>query len=196
MSHPYAPVPRPHENSGTHIALAWVTAVLTGLYMLPWAIAATRHKENTAMIALLNLFLGWSGVGWIVSLVLACLSDPVRNVAPSYGTFGYTPPPPPAGASYQVAPRALEPAPEFPAYQPPPSPFQGAQPIYQAQPVHQAPPPQHQALPGRAAPLFDEPVSSAPYAFGMNSNDPWSTYPAVSQEAPTVEGTVEDGRRR
>jgi len=192
VSNPYAPVPRPHENSGTHIVFAWIAAVLTGFYMLPWAIAATRHKENTVTIALLNLFLGWSGVGWIVSLVLACLSDPVRAVPPAYG--GYAPPPP-SGASYQVAPRALEPAPEFPPYQPPPSPFAGAQPSYQG---HVPPPttPAPRALAAGPRPMYEEPLGQSPYAFGMNSNDPFSTYPTVSQEAPTVEGTVEDGRRR
>lgn len=183
MSYPYGPVPRPHENSGAHIVWAWIATVFTGMYMLPWAIAATRHKENTVTIALLNLFLGWSGVGWIVCLVMACLADPVRPVV----GYGYQPPTavpgpyaqapyaqaPYANGAYAYgpyaqpsAPRALEPSPEFPPYQPPPSPF-----------------PQ-QARPGH------------PYAFGMNSTDPYSTYPEVALEPTTVEGTVEDGRRR
>ena len=32
------------------VAIAWICAVLTLLYMLPWAIAATRGKSNQAMI--------------------------------------------------------------------------------------------------------------------------------------------------
>ncbi|MGD7705032.1 superinfection immunity protein [Microlunatus sp. Y2014] len=123
--------PRPHENSGTHIAIAWILAVLTGFGLLPWAIAATRHKENTTTIALINVFLGWTGVGWIIALVMACLSDPVRpphqTVIPGYATPAphyqqsspYQQRTPPA-----ITARADE---EFPAYRPPPAPFAQAQ---------------------------------------------------------------------
>lgn len=51
--------------------IAWIVAVLTLLYMLPWAIAATRNKD-VASVGLINFFLGWSIVGWIVALVMAC----------------------------------------------------------------------------------------------------------------------------
>lgn len=52
--------------------VAWVVTVLTGLYMLPWAIAATRGKANQWGVFAGNLLLGWTVVGWIVALVLAC----------------------------------------------------------------------------------------------------------------------------
>jgi hypothetical protein len=42
--------------------------------MLPWAIAVTRGRSNMAAIGVLNLLLGWSLIGWIVSLVMACQS--------------------------------------------------------------------------------------------------------------------------
>lgn len=82
----YQPMP-PRENSGAHIAVAWILTVFTGFYLLPWAIAATRNKENTGTIALLNVLLGWTGVGWIITLVMACLADPVR-----YGMMAQPPP--------------------------------------------------------------------------------------------------------
>src|SRR3954447_23748228 len=62
------------QVSGAVVALAWVSAVLTLGYMLPWAIAATRGKANQAAIGVINLLLGWSFVGWVVALVMACLS--------------------------------------------------------------------------------------------------------------------------
>ncbi|WP_269545852.1 superinfection immunity protein [Cellulomonas bogoriensis] len=40
--------------------------------MLPWAIAVTRGRSNMAAVGVLNLLLGWSLIGWIVSLVMAC----------------------------------------------------------------------------------------------------------------------------
>lgn len=52
--------------------LAWVIAVCTCGYMLPWAIAASRGKANAGAIGWLNLLLGWSVIGWIVALVMAC----------------------------------------------------------------------------------------------------------------------------
>lgn len=67
---------QPYRSSTAHIVIAWIIAVLTAAYMLPWAIAATRNKSNTAVIALINLLLGWSLVGWIVALVMSVSSEP------------------------------------------------------------------------------------------------------------------------
>lgn len=169
----YYPVPvHQHENSGTHVVISWVVAVLTGFYMLPWAIAATRHKQNTTSIALLNLFLGWSGVGWVIALVLACLSDPVRYVevppAQAHGWYGQQPAPPPALTSGTE---------QFPQYQ---SSYQPGHPYHEA-PLHP-----------EASPYGPPPSSQ--HSFGMNSTDPFSTYPSVEQQAP-VEGHVDDRSR-
>jgi hypothetical protein len=52
------------------------------LYFLPSIIALTRSKRNTLSIFLLNFFLGWTLVGWVVALVWAVKADdypaPVR----------------------------------------------------------------------------------------------------------------------
>lgn len=63
-----------HDKSGKPVqaTTAWIVAICTLGYMLPWAIAATRGKSNTAAIGWLNLLLGWTGVGWLVALVMAC----------------------------------------------------------------------------------------------------------------------------
>jgi len=44
-------------------------------YFLPSIIALVRSKRDTLAIFLLNLFLGWTGVGWIVALVWAAKND-------------------------------------------------------------------------------------------------------------------------
>lgn len=51
---------------------AWIVAIATLGYMLPWAIAATRGKSNSGAIGWLNLLLGWSVIGWIIAIVMAC----------------------------------------------------------------------------------------------------------------------------
>lgn len=51
--------------------IAWVIAIVTCGYMLPWAIAATRGKSNTFAIGILNLLVGWTLIGWIIALVMA-----------------------------------------------------------------------------------------------------------------------------
>ena len=47
-----------------------------GLYFLPAIIAAVRNTHNSTAILLVNLFLGWTFVGWVVALVMALCSMP------------------------------------------------------------------------------------------------------------------------
>ena len=49
---------------------------LGAFYFLPAIIAAVRHTHNTAGILLLNIFLGWTVVGWFVALLMALFSAP------------------------------------------------------------------------------------------------------------------------
>jgi RsiW-degrading membrane proteinase PrsW (M82 family) len=46
-----------------------VLAIL--LYFLPYFIARYRHHHNTNSILVLNLFLGWSLIGWVIALAMA-----------------------------------------------------------------------------------------------------------------------------
>jgi Superinfection immunity protein/Protein of unknown function (DUF2510) len=73
---------RPKVGS-LHIVIAWVFAVFSFGYFLPWAVAATRQKSNTLTIGLLNFIVGWTVIGWIASLVMACATEPavINNVA-------------------------------------------------------------------------------------------------------------------
>lgn len=71
------------DKSGKPIqaTTAWIIAVLTLGYMLPWAIAATRGKSNAGAVGLLNLLLGWTVIGWIIALVMACTTHQKMAVA-------------------------------------------------------------------------------------------------------------------
>jgi hypothetical protein len=45
-----------------------------GLYFLPAIIAALRHTHNSGGILLLNLFFGWTLIGWFIALLMALSS--------------------------------------------------------------------------------------------------------------------------
>lgn len=53
------------------------------LYFLPWIVAHNRGHANEGAIFVLNLFLGWSLIGWVVALVWACTSQPSQPQQPS-----------------------------------------------------------------------------------------------------------------
>ncbi|MGA7219979.1 MAG: superinfection immunity protein [Candidatus Sulfotelmatobacter sp.] len=45
------------------------------MYFLPSIIALARSKRDITAIVLLNFFLGWTVIGWIVALVWAAKTD-------------------------------------------------------------------------------------------------------------------------
>lgn len=55
----------------------WVIAAL--LYFVPSVVAMTRHHRNGVAIGMLNIFLGWTLLGWVIALVWAFTA----NVEPS-----------------------------------------------------------------------------------------------------------------
>lgn len=50
--------------------------IAIAFYFLPAIIAAVRHTHNSTGILLLNLFLGWTVIGWFVALLMAIFSAP------------------------------------------------------------------------------------------------------------------------
>jgi hypothetical protein len=65
-------------------ALLLIVAGL-GLYFLPTIVGYS--KSNAGAIFLLNLFLGWTFIGWVVALVWASTTEPPRPVIPpTYST--------------------------------------------------------------------------------------------------------------
>jgi hypothetical protein len=45
------------------------------MYFLPSIIALARNKRDIVAIVLLNFFLGWSVIGWVVALIWAAKHD-------------------------------------------------------------------------------------------------------------------------
>lgn len=78
---------------------AWVLAICTLGYMLPWAVAAQRGARNSAQVFWVNLLTGWTLVGWVVALGMALrVHQPVPAAyAPApYAPVGAYPAGPPA----------------------------------------------------------------------------------------------------
>lgn len=46
--------------------------ILIVLYFFPALVAKMRDHEQTLAIFMLNLLLGWSGLGWCAALIWAC----------------------------------------------------------------------------------------------------------------------------
>ncbi len=149
---------QPYRCSTAHVVIAWICAVLTAGYLLPWAIAATRNRRNVASVALIDLFLGWSLIGWVVALVMACGNDaPVVVVQHTYA------PPPPLWHPQQqpwvqAQPQQGYPAPQRPPAQPPAPPALPAGPAYPSYPAESTGPTE----PTRVDPLGSEPTQQLP----------------------------------
>lgn len=69
------PVARVTALDSFYVFVAMGLVILLVAYFLPTGVALIRHKQNVLSIFLLNLFLGWSFVGWVVAIVWAASVD-------------------------------------------------------------------------------------------------------------------------
>ncbi len=60
----------------------WLGAILFLVYMLPTFVAERRKHHQLLAIGVLNLLLGWTVIGWVVCLVLACTAVRPRPPLP------------------------------------------------------------------------------------------------------------------
>ena len=56
---------------------AILITLLSLFYFLPAAITFYRKRANTGAILALNLFLGWSLIGWVIALVWALKDEQI-----------------------------------------------------------------------------------------------------------------------
>lgn len=52
-----------------------LTALSLGLYFVPTIIAAYRQIPNVGPVAVINLFLGWTFLGWVVALAMSVVGN-------------------------------------------------------------------------------------------------------------------------
>jgi hypothetical protein len=55
----------------TRLLRAIVTVIVVAMYLTPSLIAVERNPHSSRKIFLLNLFLGWTIVGWVIALMQA-----------------------------------------------------------------------------------------------------------------------------
>jgi hypothetical protein len=75
--------------------------LLIAMYFLPTLIASARNLHSRIGILMVNLFLGWTFVGWVAALIWA-IAAPAPYVV--YGQPPYSPYPPYPPQSYPPYP--------------------------------------------------------------------------------------------
>lgn len=56
-----------------------VIAIILVLYIIPSIIAAARYHRQLGAIVVINLFLGWTLLGWVIALAWAFSATPHRT---------------------------------------------------------------------------------------------------------------------
>jgi len=51
--------------------------VVLALYFLPSIVAVARRITHQGSVVVINVFLGWTFVGWVVALAMACRTNRV-----------------------------------------------------------------------------------------------------------------------
>jgi hypothetical protein len=59
-------------------ALDGAVLILLSRYFVPSIIAAARKVPNIGSVVVVNVFLGWTFIGWVVALAMAARSVPAR----------------------------------------------------------------------------------------------------------------------
>lgn len=68
---------QPHSKPISMLKMGLIIAAI--LYFVPAVVAFVRHKRNAPAILALNLFLGWSFLGWVAALIWSLLADAPRD---------------------------------------------------------------------------------------------------------------------
>lgn len=55
-----------------HPASLFGFIVFLAFYMIPTIVAVIRKVTNQGSVAVINIFLGWTLIGWVVALSMAC----------------------------------------------------------------------------------------------------------------------------
>lgn len=69
----------PVANGIVSLLVYGVLAAVLAAYFVP-LIVALKRNVNVGPVFVINLFLGWSLIGWVAALALACMSRPATTV--------------------------------------------------------------------------------------------------------------------
>lgn len=109
------------------------------IYFLPSIVAISRSVPNAGSVIVLNLFLGWTFIGWVMSLAMSFRSAQIsQQVNVSVAPQPYRPSYYPAPAGYRPTVPPSTPAPYYAAPQRQRHPIAGLP--YNPQPSHSSPP--------------------------------------------------------
>ncbi len=88
--------PQPATDSGGGAAVAVLVLFLLALYFLPTVVALLRKAPDRGTVIVLNLFLGWTLVGWVSALAIASRSrvEPFVIAPPTIVVPPWAPSPP------------------------------------------------------------------------------------------------------
>lgn len=53
--------------------------ILASIYLIPTIVAICRKAYYSASAIIINVFFGWTFIGWVLALLLACLNSPRSN---------------------------------------------------------------------------------------------------------------------
>jgi hypothetical protein len=93
----------------TAAVLCCVTAGSAGLYLLPVLIGWARRVPDLGAVAVINILLGWTLLGWAAALAMALRS--VRPAPPAVQIVQNLPPSPPPARPGSPPPLILPPRP-------------------------------------------------------------------------------------
>lgn len=55
-----------------------IIVLIVGVYFLPSLVAWGRHVSSVGSVVVINLFLGWTLIGWVAALAMAMRTPPPR----------------------------------------------------------------------------------------------------------------------
>lgn len=84
-------------NSGAGAGIAIIAILAIGAYFIPTIVAGSRHVPNVGSVFVLNLFLGWTFLGWVVSMSMAMRSRAQATIINVHGGNALLPAALPAG---------------------------------------------------------------------------------------------------
>lgn len=68
------------SNSIFIVASILGPVIFLGMYFLPSIVGFVRKRDNLTAIAVLNTLLGWTLIGWVVSLVWALSNNAQQTI--------------------------------------------------------------------------------------------------------------------